>query len=541
MRSLLLFLMLGMFCGTPLYSQPIVDDDGRLPGQWIVQLEKGTAPEQLSSLLATRAPFPATVLREVAGSMGIYLIGLEEQGQDARQVRAWLQQLPGVRAVQANYQVEERALPDDPDYTSQWGVNRVGAPQVWDFAQGGATVNGDTIVLAVVDSGFEPAHEDIAPNMWKNAHEVPGDGIDNDNNGYIDDIFGWDYRRDSNELYFDSHGLGVAGLMGAKGNNGLGVTGINWDTRLMCFSVQAVDQIISAYEYIIEQRRRYNETMGAQGAFVVGLNMSIGLSGAVFCEEQPVWGGLFDELGAVGILTSAGTVNTDRDVDLEGDMPTTCESEYLMTVLNATEDDDRYSSSGYGKVSIDMAAPGQGSYSTAPFNRYGSFGGNSAAAPHLTGSIGLLYSLPCQVLADLALSDPPAAARLVRDVLFEGVDVMPTFKPFSVTGGRLNVENAMNLLSEACNEGESEVDIFTVYPNPASTWVNIVYETPDYEVYEFRVYNTLGQQVYRATDRPVQFTPKILEVDVSNWQAGVYIVEIIRGGEMSAQSFVVTR
>ena len=96
-------------------------------------------------------------------------------------------------------------------------------------------------------------------------------------------------------------------------------------------------------------------------------------------------------------------------------------------------------------------------------------------------------------------------------------------------------------MSEACNEGESEVDIFTVYPNPASTWVNIVYETPDYEVYEFRVYNTLGQQVYRATDRPVQFTPKILEVDVSNWQAGVYIVEIIRGGEMSAQSFVVTR
>ena len=107
------------------------------------------------------------------------------------------------------------------------------------------------------------------------------------------------------------------------------------------------------------------------------------------------WGKIYERLGAAGILTAAGAANNAWDVVQVGDMPTTCPSDFLLTVLNTNANDERYYGSAFGRKSIDMGAPGQNSYTTKPFNNYGSFNGNSAAAPHLAGAIALLYAMPC--------------------------------------------------------------------------------------------------------------------------------------------------
>ena len=293
--------------------------------------------------------------------------------------------------------------PDDSFFSDQWDMAKIGLPDVWETTTGGLTVNGDTIVVAVLDSGFDIDHPDLRDNIWQNLEEIPNDNIDNDNNGYIDDIYAWNFRDSSNIHHLHAHGHSVAGIVGAKGNNGLGVTGVSWNVKVMVLDTKAISDIISAYEYVIDQRQRYNESNGTKGAFVVATNASFGKDRA-FCEEYPVWGGMYDLMGEVGILTGAGTANSSWDVEEFGDMPTTCTSDFIITTLNTNEADEKHSGSAYGGVSIDIGSPGQGSFTIKLNDDYGDFGGNSAAAPHLTGAIGLLYSVPCPEIADGAYS-----------------------------------------------------------------------------------------------------------------------------------------
>ena len=393
--------------------------------------------------------------------------------------------------------------------------------------------------MAVLDSGCDLNHPDLLGNIWNNSAEISGDGIDNDNNGYIDDTFGWNFVDDTNEMKVNGHGLAVSGLVGAKGNNGMGVSGINWDIKLMVCAIQYVDQIISAYEYVIDQRHQYNESGGQKGAFVVATNASFGLSTPTFCDEQPVWGGMYDQLGAVGVLTGAGTTNRNLDVDVEGDMPTSCESDFLITVTNMNEAEEKELSSGFGEISIDMAAPGQNSYSLYLFDRYAVFDGNSAAAPHLTGSIALLYSLPCEELASDALSNPRETALLIRSVLIDGVEPLSSLEGLTATGGLLNVYNSMELINEACGGTSGPIEILKIFPNPTSSSFIVEYETPDFETYDFRVYNALGQEMYRNTETPTRFSTKRLEIDTRNWAPGVYFVAIQRGKDREVKPVMV--
>jgi subtilisin family serine protease len=143
---------------------------------------------------------------------------------------------------------------------------------------GGLTVQGDTIVVAVIDCGADITHEDL--NFWKNYLEIPGNGIDDDTNGYVDDFDGWNAQSQTGVITSCSHGTHVSGIIGAIGNNTTGVVGVNWNVKIMPVQPSSTNEalVVAAYTYVYNMRRLYNQTNGAKGAFIVATNSSFGVN-----------------------------------------------------------------------------------------------------------------------------------------------------------------------------------------------------------------------------------------------------------------------
>lgn len=515
-------------------------EDTAIPGEVIVRFDSEAAIADVLEDLGNALDAPVSLKRMLSPRLHIALLGFDPGRVNAPLIMDALLKRREVVAAQWSYPLEFRGLtPNDPLYDQQWTLERIGLPEVWEITTGGLTANGDTIVIAILDSGYDPSHEDLRDNVWFNRFEIPGDGIDNDGNGFVDDISGWNFSDSSPVHRLSSHGLAVAGIAGARGNNGIGVTGVNMQVRLMLFTTTRVTEAIAAYDYVAEQRRLYNESGGAQGAFVVATNASWGQP-RTFCSQQPVWGAMYDQLGEVGILTAAGTVNSNENVDEVGDMPASCPSEYIIAVLNTTIEDKKHQGSGYGKTFIDLGVPGQNSHSLALNNNYGEFGFNSAAAPHLSGAIALLYSLPCESLGRAALQQPAQTALFIREAILKGVDLLPDLTGKTVTGGRLNVFKSMEEIRLQCEEDPGPLEIISLAPNPVDDFVRISYQAPDFEsAYQLRIFDALGRTVYRRGIKPPRFGEKVVEVDVSRWPAGFYFVVLEHGQKLLTQRFVV--
>ena len=208
-------------------------------------------------------------------------------------------------------------------------------------------------------------------------------------------------------------------------------------------------EVLESYSYPLSHRVKYNQTNGAAGAFVVATNASWGTNMGQ-ASDVPLWCAMYDTLGAQGILNCGATVNSNIDVEIFGDLPTTCPSEFLIGVTNTNSADEKALSAGFGSVSIDLAAPGDGTWTTDHNNTYDTFNGTSASCPHVAGAIALLYAAPCTNIASLALNDPPAAAMQVRNFILNGVDPLPSLDGITVTGGRLNIFNSIDLLMADC-------------------------------------------------------------------------------------------
>jgi len=440
-----------------------------VPGQLLVRLSDGADPGPLATRLAN--VFPQSNPRRtslVSESLNIWLLEIKSEETLERLILEWLIRQPEVLAAQFNRLLEYRALPsgilpNDPLYYQQWHHKNTGASgglpgsdlgseQAWNITTGGLTPHGDTIVIAVIDGGIEYTHEDLTENMWVNRHETPYDGLDNDGNGYIDDCKGWSIFSNNDQItgISTTHGTPVAALIGARGNNGIGVAGINWDTKIMFVAGNSQESVIlAAYDYVLKARKRYNATNGQQGAFVVAVNCSWGITGGQ-PSSAPLWCAAFDSLGAAGILSVAATANSPVDVDIVGDLPTACPSDYLISVTSIANNDQKADNAAWGATTIDLGAYGKDIFTARSGNTYGQVNGTSFAAPQVSGAIGLLYASPCNNLIERAKANPAAATKWAKNRLLEATIPINALNNITVTGGRLDLYNLLQEYEDQC-------------------------------------------------------------------------------------------
>ena len=323
-----------------------------------------------------------------------------------------------VTTVQANYYLGtpgSSTIPNDPLFSAQYALNKISAPSAWDIATGGHTVQGDEIVIAVLDDGFDLSHPDL--NFWKNDNEIPGNGLDDDGNDYTDDYDGWNAVDETGIVPSLQHGTHVAGIIGATGNNNNGISGLNWSVRILpvvAYGTSTTEEAtIRAYRYVMKLRDLYDSTNGQSGAFVVATNASFSVYGPQWSpEEHPAWCQVFSELGARGILNVNAPNNKSVQIGSQSFpnsarnmMPAMCSSPYLIVVTNTNANDELHVEGGdvgspWSVAHVDIAAPGVDIISTLPGGQTGSQTGTSQAAPLVTGTIGLMYASACTELID---------------------------------------------------------------------------------------------------------------------------------------------
>ena len=460
-RLLLAAAAVGLMCSS-LAAQTLVQNPPAgtpVPGELIVKLDPNVKPQDLTADGVNVNGLPAGMeLRETLSELAsIYLFSYDDVALDGEEVLRSLNDLPSVVAAQLNHYVEDRATPNDPQFGSQWhhidaSDNDIDSDLAWDVTTGGTTANGDRIVVAVLEGGgANYNHVDLAANHWMNSAEIDGNGVDDDGNGFVDDVNGWNAASGNDNISAGGHGTAVSGMIGAVGNNGNGGAGVNWDVEIMQVQMGSLTEsnVIAAYNYPYTMRNLYNTSGGSQGAFVVATNASWGIDNAN-PANYPVWCAYYDDLGAVGILNCGATANNNVNIDVVGDMPTGCGSDYMVAVT-ATNSSDVRTFSGYGATTIDLGAPGEAVFLPSGSTGYSSTSGTSFASPCVAGGIALVYSAPCADLASSALTSPQATANAVRSYILDGVDPVANLVGETVTGGRLNVRNALDLAIGACN------------------------------------------------------------------------------------------
>jgi hypothetical protein len=450
-------------CFAPISSQ----EERFVAGEYIIQSQNDQSVEAINkSILSNRSAGsagPYTFKPLMKQPFNVWLVTIDPARVSSQEAMHFLHSQPGITRAWKNRVITPRVTPNDPDFTKQWQYINDGTTTGsvvnadmdmdlgWDITTGGLTPEGDTIVICVIDDGINGLHEDIADNLWLNRHEIPNNGVDDDKNGYIDDYRGWNITTANDNVYAGgSHGTPVSGIIGAKGNNGKGVSGINWNIKIMSVNYGQANEAnaIASYAYAYAQRKLYNETKGARGAFIVATNTSWGVDN-LDADDAPIWCAMYDSLGRVGILNCGATANQSFDVDINGDMPTSCGSEYLIAVTNLGRNDVKVSAAGYGKKSVDIGAYGQQVY-TLSRSGYSTFGGTSGATPHVAGIIGLLYAAPCHALIAKAKSNPAAAALIAKDMILHGIVPNPSLENYTTTGGKLNAQKALRNIMQLC-------------------------------------------------------------------------------------------
>jgi len=313
----------------------------------------------------------------------------------------------------------------------------------------------------------------------------------------------------------------------------MGISGVNWNVKIMPVSraVANVSALIEGYEYIKEFRKKFNQSHGQEGAFIVASNLSAGIS-KKFPIDQPIWCNMYDSLGYAGVLSTGATANANTDVDVEGDLPSTCESEFLIVVTNTTQNDVKYGSAGYGSKSVDLGAPGDGSTSTADPIGYASFGGTSCATPHVTGAVALMYAASTCALETTYMDYPVESARAVRNAILNNVDKLPSLNGVTVTGGRLNL---LRMITNCVASTSSYNTIkFDIYPNP-------VQESLTVELGDMLTNNILIQIIDiqgRVVDQTKYLTADKIIQPVNSLSPGIYCIRVISGRYAGSTKFV---
>jgi len=354
----------------------------------------------------------------------------------------------GIEFAQPNY--VRKALvgppPNDPFWLdgSLWGLAKIGAQQAWTSF----TAGDGSVIVADIDTGVDYTHPDLAANIWRNPFEIPGNGVDDDGNGYIDDVYGIDTANHDNDPMDDQgHGTHTAGTIAAVGNNNLGVVGVNWNAKVLpCKfldnSGYGTDAgAIECFNYIVSLRNRGENIR-------VSSNSWGSQRGGT--PPAPALVAAIDAAGIAGIVNVFGAGNDGTDNDSSPFDPASYPSPSIIAVASSGTSDRKSFFSNYGATSVDIAAPGENILSTYPGGQYQALSGTSMATPHVAGAAALLAKM-----------DPTLTVPAIKQLLLDNVDQSSKWTGKVVSGGRLNVFKAASAVSGSTPNTPPSVSIMS--------------------------------------------------------------------------------
>lgn len=372
-------------------------------------------------------------------ALGIYKIrGL--RGQTAEELIRDYGDSLDVEYVEPNGLVYTMRTPNDPHFSELYGLNNIGqtggrvdsdidAPEAWD-----RQIGSPAIVVADIDSGVDYNHPDLAANIWSNPGEIPGNGIDDDGNGYIDDVRGWDFvNSDNNPMDDNGHGTHTSGTIAAVGDNGIGVTGVSWQSRIM--PLKFIDSAGSGTFTGAASAIIYAANMGAKVA-----SNSWGCGPSSACYSQVVEDAIaYADSKGMLFVVAAGNSGSNNDAVIT--YPCTSSQPNVVCVAATDYNDQKASFSSYGATTVDLGAPGVNILSTVPTNGntccsdpsgYKYLSGTSMATPYVAGAAALLFARA----PDLTIAE-------AKNILLGSTDLIPALAGITVSGGRLNINNAI--------------------------------------------------------------------------------------------------
>ncbi len=398
---------------------------------FIVRLRKDRTKDDLQKLLDR---FDASIRRELR-LPGAYVVALSERKRSdlRRTMTAFRKEASTVAYAATDNLVFVLDAPDDPKFVEQWGLHNTGqsggvpdadidAVEAWNAGTGSRDV-----VVAVIDTGVQYLHDDLAANIWTNPGEVVNNGIDDDGNGYIDDVHGYDfYNDDADPMDDQSHGTHCAGILGAVGNNGIGGSGVCWNVSIM--PLKFIDNTGSGFDSDAIDAIMYTANHGA----TITSNSWGGSDSNPAAEDAIAYaadrGGIF--------VAAAG--NDSEDAELSPIYPAAYTDPSIISVAATDHNDTLASFSNYGSTSVDLAAPGQDILSTVPLNDYRNKKGTSMACPFVAGAVALQKSI-----------FPNRTATELKQAILDRVDTRPGLAGKCVSGGRLNVMSMLLVLQSA--------------------------------------------------------------------------------------------
>ncbi len=327
---------------------------------------------------------------------------------------------------------------NDPSYPKLYGLNNTGqtggtagadinAPEAWSTTTGDAEV-----VVAVIDTGTDTNHPDLKNNLWTNPGETAANGVDDDNNGYVDDVDGWDFYNNDATVYDaadgDKHGTHVAGTIAGQGNNDLGVVGVNWKAKIMPLKFLGpnggyTSDAVEAINYAVAKGAKISNNSWGGGGYSQTLKDAI--------HRADASGHLF-----VAAAGNGGSDGVGDDNDATPHYPSSYDNPNLVSVAATDSKDALAGFSNYGAASVDLSAPGVSILSTLPGDTYGGYSGTSMATPHVSGVAALLKS-----------KNPTADDATIKEQILKSVDARSNLSGKTATGGRLNAAGALGVES----------------------------------------------------------------------------------------------
>ena len=408
-------LLLIVFAAGTAMAQTVIRDP-HVPGELIIKFKPHATEAQKNAILRTLGATTLTTYK----TLPFKLHAISETNVES--AIDMYRNNPLIDIIEPNYIVTLNETPDDPRFDELWGMENTGqtggtpgadisATSAWDVFTGSSDV-----VVGVIDTGVDYTHPDLIDNMWTNPGEIPDNGIDDDGNGYIDDYYGWDfYNNDNDPMDDNGHGSHCSGTIGATGNNGVGVVGVNWDVSIMAIKFLSgggsgsTAGAISAVEYATMMGVDLTNNSWGGGGYSAALEIAIA------------------DAGAADILFIAAAGNGSTNTDLNPHYPSSYTLDNIISVANTTHNDVLSSLSNWGLVSVDLAAPGSSILSTTPGNSYTLLSGTSMATPHVAGVAALVKG-----------RFPSIGALDNKALILNGADLIPALDGMVLTGARLN-------------------------------------------------------------------------------------------------------